>query len=256
MKSKVQQLKMWILIWLSIMYSCDHNKKLTDTTTKALTGLEIRLPFESSNKVYENEINFELHNLQGEKLESKFDTVTKTGGHITYALEKGNYSYSIKTPFNEVIKRHITIEKDTALYFYEACFHKVQVFSLNDLKNAEKINISVTYEFDQHPKDDIEIKNIERQYVINFKERDSWTEKIPIDSFQAINAVKRFENAIARMHKHNVIGSENYSYMTASQVFIKYDHKLYEVHNIKHDSLLKATNELKQSLKKYYRQQL
>jgi len=245
----------FIVLILSIAFcSCkferENNEFKVDKTEQKLTNLEIRLPFESSNNIYENEINFELQNLQGKRLESEFDTVTKTGGYIQYLLEKGKYSYSIKTPFNEIIQRELSIEKDTVLGFYKSCYDVVKELSLNDLTDSEKINISVTYEFDEYNNDEIEITKKENQYFLSSKENDSWTDRISIDSIQAINTLNKFENSIARMYKNKVIGTEKYSYLTASQVFIKYDNKLYEVHNIKHDSLMNAMNELKQKINK------
>lgn len=219
-------------------------------TQTNLTNLEIRLPFESSNNWHEDEINFELYNLNGEKLESKFDTVTKTGGHIIYSLKKGKYNYLMKTPFNEVIKREINIQNDAVISFYESCYDIVKELTLDDLKNSEKINISVTYEFDEHSNDEIEITKKENQYFISLKENDNWTDKVSIDGIQLINNVNIFEKSINRMYKNDIIGTNEDSYLAASQVFIKYDDKLYEVHNIKHDSLLNAMNELKQKINK------
>lgn len=246
MTNKVLKLNISTLILLLVVYSCSSEKK-SNIVQKDLTNLEIRLPFESSNNVYENEINFELYNLEGKKMESEFDTVTKTGGHINYLLEKGKYSYSIKTPFNEIIKRELDIKKDTVLGFYESCYNKVKQLSLNDLKNSEKINISIAYEYDSHSNDEIEISKKENQYLISLN---GWTDKISTDNSQIIDAINRFEKDIYRMEKNKIIGTEEFSYLSASQVFIKYDDKLYEVHNIKHDSLMRTTNELKQKINK------
>jgi hypothetical protein len=60
--------------------------------------------------------------------------------------------------------------------------------------------------------------------------------------------VNGFEKHISRMYKNKVFGTEKYNYLAASKVFIKYDNKLYEVHNIKHDSLMSVTNELKRKI--------
>ncbi|QXP52518.1 hypothetical protein [Cellulophaga sp. HaHa_2_1] len=242
------------LILILLISSCNSNKKTNeiqiDSILKDTFNLEVRLPFESSNNWNGNDTNFKLINAQGKILEPQFDTVTKTGGYIDYSLKNGKYTYYIKTPFNEVVKRDINIDRDTAYYFYESCYEKVQEFSLNDLTNSKKINISVNYEFDEEPKDEIEIERKKRQYSISFKENNHWTRKISIDSSQIINAVKDFENDILRMDKKKIIGTEEMSYLTASQVFIKYEQKLYEVHNIKHDSLIKATDKLKRRIEK------
>ncbi len=250
---KMTNWKFFASILMLFITSCnstkEKNKQQINSNLKDSVNLEFRLPFESSNNWNENDVNFKLFNIKGETLESKFDTVTKTGGYIAYSLKKGKYTYCIKTPFNEVIKRNIDIDKDTAYYFYKSCYEKVQEFSSNDLKYSKKINIAVTYERFK-PKYEIEIERKQRKYLISFKKNNHWGKKIAVDSSKIINTVKYFENDILRMDKNGIIGTEELSYISASQVFIKYGNKLYEIQNIHHDSLIKATSELKSRIEK------
>ncbi|WP_299335027.1 hypothetical protein [uncultured Psychroserpens sp.] len=254
---RIKKIEILILIIGLVLNACDSNKKKNEKQTLAnetenskLFQLEIRLPFESSIDNYRLKSNFKLLSNQDKIIKSQFDTVTKTGGFIKYLLKKGTYKYSITTPFNETITKDIVFEKDTSYHFYDSCYEKVEAFSKEDLNNAQKINVSVTYEFSEPKNDEIQIVKKNGVYAVRFKKDYNWLDEVITNNPQIIGMINKFENNIIRLRKNKMIGTEEFSYLTASQVFLKYDNKLIEIHNLKNDSLYKITNELKQNLNK------
>jgi len=208
-------------------------------------SLEIRIPFEISC-YFDDQETFDLLNTKGDTITSTFDTITKTGRYIEYSLNKGHYNYSIRTPFNEKVSKSIDIERDTSYYFYHSIYEIVdEKFSLEDLASSQKINILINYATCEGDDEEIEIKQQDNKYFIQYRNTGDWTDQVTIDSTRIINNIKYFQNDIDRLYQNEVFDEDITYYMNATKVFIKYDNSLYEVYNLKMDSLLKVVDQFK-----------
>lgn len=244
-----------ISLFLLFLIACNSKEKNTivsqNDNTKDLSTLEIRLPFESSNSNSEDdEKNFVLYDEYGKICKAELDTITKTGGSIYYSLKNGNYEYSIKTVFNEIIKNKINLQKYTSLYFYESCYNMVDNFSPNQLNESDKINIVVRYHYDERSNDEFEIYRTKGHYKIKYNiQNEGWTDLKTIDSLKITKNLKEFESKVINLREKEILDEEKYDYLNTSIVFLKYDNDLLEVYNIKSDSLIKATEALIKTLK-------
>lgn len=229
--------------------SCNDNKHEVSADLNKST-VTINLPFESSN--YEDETNFILYDSAGKKCIPKLDTVTKGGGTIVYEdLQKGIYSYYIKTIFDEEIKKPLKIDSSVYIDFYDYCYDVKDAIEFDTLRLARKIDlfIETMNDADTNKVDAFKVEKTGSKYFLksNIADSKGWSLSSQIDSAKLIDALIEFQITIIGL-RETEIKEENYGHMGANAVYLKCDNHFLQVWNLKDSYLNSAIKKLKSSL--------
>jgi hypothetical protein len=241
--------KYFFFFALFSVLSCKNSKDKASTVLNKST-VTINLPFESSN--YEDTKNFTLYDSLGKVCVAELDTVTKGGGTITYTnLPNGTYNYSIKTIFNEDIRKSLNIDSSRYINFYDECYDVKNVIEFDSLRIANKIDILIETmkDFDTSKTDAFKFEKNGSKYFLKYSLNDSkgWSTPSLVDSAKLIKALTEFETTIIGLREMR-IEEKDFGYMGANSVYLKCDNQFLRVWNLKENYLNSAVRRLKEAI--------
>lgn len=238
----------FFFVLFSVLACKDSKDKASRISNKST--VTINLPFESSN--YNDATNFTLYDSLGKKCVAELDTVTKGGGTIIYKdIPNGAYNYSIKTIFNENIRRSLNIDSSRHINFYDECYDVKNAIEFGSLSTAAKIDILIETmrDFDTSKTDAFNFEKNGNKYFLkhNLNERKGWSTPSLVDSAKLIKALTEFETTIIGLREMG-IEEKDFRYMGANSVYLKCDNQFMQVWNLKESYLNSVVKRLKEAI--------
>lgn len=238
-----------VLLFAAAAIGCTGKKQPAAKTNK-LCELNINLPFESCN--YENDTNFILTDSAGRTIKAETDTVTKSGGLITYQLAPGQYQYSVTTIFNDTVSRRIRLDSSIYINIYNDLYHVTNEIHPDSICKALKTDILVSILNDEDSNYSGGmfrfIKKGGRFYARhNFSGDKSWSTPAFIDSAKLVKALILFQQAISDSNAFDNSRQAAW-YPEPSSVHIRCNDNYTENWHFKSNYLQKAFNQLRKAL--------
>jgi hypothetical protein len=188
-----------VLTILLLLYACKQRVKPALQQQDHYT-LTVHLPFESCNYMTaygEGENNFVLKDSSGKICSASLDTITKSGGTVTYdSLLATRYTYSVNTIIGETVTRSFRLKGDSTLELYPEYIYDVKdIFTLEELATADTINIRL---YDSKQQFSMAFYKGKAKYSISMNDDTDRKKTVPAykDSATCVQALAEFQGTL------------------------------------------------------------